>query len=1028
MSYDPFVAQLGSLCRADATRAKWVIVPTHAMGLAIGDRLALSGTDWVNLRFTTPSKLAVAVAAPHLLAAGLDPAPEGLGPSLVMQLLLRLPVGAGSYFRPMADQPRMGGALWSALRELRLGDISSARLSSHAFEDPRKHAELQALLVAYEEFLAEKHQADSADVFRTAAAHARTDSPIATDDLVLESAELGALPILVRAFLDALPGRHIAPAVARVPGLDVPRRLANRPRDPQPTDSRLSYLLAPANAPPPADGQRIGLFHAAGREAEVEAVLRRILGASPAVPLDRIEVACASCDSAHLIWEKLQRLELPVTVEAGIPITATRPARALLGFCEWADGGFAASHLRRLFLSGDIRIEYPDGAGGGRAARSLVGAGATWGRETYERSLKALAARDRAAAAEDGERDADEKAGLIRAAEQAEFLAGWVADLLDRIPRADASNTTALRDVVNGFLAILDECVTATSQLDTAAATAIRDGLGELLALDAFRCPLPQAVAFVRDAVLRRSVGSSHAKPGHLHVSTLASAGCSGRPFTFVVGLQEGGVFPSRVEDPVLLDSERVTLSDSLPTSLDRLTEGVHAAISRLAVLPVPADPAVGAVWLSYSCRDLRDARETAPSWLMLQAARLETGQPDLTYERLRDALGAPETLVAPVADLALTDSGWWLARLKAAGAGGRRAVLDAFPSLAAGRAASEARATSAFTEWDGFVPAARTLLDPRVSAKPVSATRLERFAECPFRYFVEHGLGIEVVDQDPGQDEWLDPLQRGSVLHAIFATLGREARSAGRRLDPPLDTSRARQLADETLAALRQELPPPSDLVFEHERAELLRDVDLFVEFESQRPPSVPVAFEVGFGVPEDGEEPLAQADPVAIPLGKGEHFLLRGKIDRIDRLPDGTYEVIDYKTGRFDRAKWQGTFRGGGMLQHALYGIAATVLLRRLEPKPSVARGVYEFPSGRGGGERVEKQPPSPAALATVLSDLFDVMARGGFVSAHDNAACRSCDFTRACGMPLEASKSKLGNEDNEALEPLTRLRHHD
>ena len=49
--------------------------------------------------------------------------------------------------------------------------------------------------------------------------------------------------------------------------------------------------------------------------------------------------------------------------------------------------------------------------------------------------------------------------------------------------------------------------------------------------------------------------------------------------------------------------------------------------------------------------------------------------------------------------------------------------------------------------------------------------------------------------------------------------------------------------------------------------------------------------------------------------------------------------------------------------MLQHALYGVAAAALLRRLEPKPRVARGVYEFPSARGGGERVEILPPSRA-----------------------------------------------------------------
>jgi ATP-dependent helicase/nuclease subunit B len=183
-----------------------------------------------------------------------------------------------------------------------------------------------------------------------------------------------------------------------------------------------------------------------------------------------------------------------------------------------------------------------------------------------------------------------------------------------------------------------------------------------------------------------------------------------------------------------------------------------------------------------------------------------------------------------------------------------------------------------------------------------------------------------------------------------------------------------------------------------------------------------------VAFGHEDGGEEPLAQADPIEVTLGKGESFLLRGTIDRIDRLPDGRYEVIDYKTGKYDRAKWQGTFRGGAMLQHALYGVAAVSLLRRIDPKPRVARGVYEFPSARGGGERVEIDPPDATVLARVLSDLFDVMAGGAFVPADAEKECKYCDFSRACHAPVSQAAAKLGNEKNAMLEAYRRLRRHE
>ena len=51
----PFLTQLAELCRTERTRAKWVIVPTHTLGHTLGERLALGGNGWANVRFTMRS-------------------------------------------------------------------------------------------------------------------------------------------------------------------------------------------------------------------------------------------------------------------------------------------------------------------------------------------------------------------------------------------------------------------------------------------------------------------------------------------------------------------------------------------------------------------------------------------------------------------------------------------------------------------------------------------------------------------------------------------------------------------------------------------------------------------------------------------------------------------------------------------------------------------------------------------------------------------------------------------------------------
>jgi ATP-dependent helicase/nuclease subunit B len=360
----------------------------------------------------------------------------------------------------------------------------------------------------------------------------------------------------------------------------------------------------------------------------------------------------------------------------------------------------------------------------------------------------------------------------------------------------------------------------------------------------------------------------------------------------------------------VLLDAERERLSPPLARSADRVAEALHRVVGRLAVLG-------GTVGLSFSCRDLREGRETFPSWLFLQAFRLREPGRTLTYEDLARSLGEPVSVVPSTGDQALSDAGWWLASLRGARDTARPAVRAAFPALARGEAAKAARDRPAITEYDGWVPDAGPLLDPCAPGRIMSATTLETLAGCPFRHFLARGLGISPVeDPAPDPDAWLSPLTRGSLLHRLYARLGRELRARGERLDPR-HGARLRELGEAEVQALRVEMPPPSDHVFERERAALLRDLALFLALEAREPARTPVGFEVTFGGVADDAEPLARAEPVTVELGPGLRVRLRGRIDRIDRLADGGHEVTDYKTGGFWRPAWAGWFGGGRQLR---------------------------------------------------------------------------------------------------------------
>lgn len=168
---DPLLSHLAAHCRTHVTKNKWVFVPSLALGHTLGERLALKGTGWANLHFTTPDELARQIAAPFLLAQGLNPTSEAIGPALILRLMAGLPSQTPSYFRHMAHQPKMAEALWRSISELRMAGITAITLTRSRFPDNTKRDELAALLQAYEHYLHQANLVDQATVLQEALGH-----------------------------------------------------------------------------------------------------------------------------------------------------------------------------------------------------------------------------------------------------------------------------------------------------------------------------------------------------------------------------------------------------------------------------------------------------------------------------------------------------------------------------------------------------------------------------------------------------------------------------------------------------------------------------------------------------------------------------------------------------------------------------------------------------------------------------------------------------------------------------------------
>jgi RecB family exonuclease len=127
-------------------------------------------------------------------------------------------------------------------------------------------------------------------------------------------------------------------------------------------------------------------------------------------------------------------------------------------------------------------------------------------------------------------------------------------------------------------------------------------------------------------------------------------------------------------------------------------------------------------------------------------------------------------------------------------------------------------------------------------------------------------------------------------------------------------------------------------------------------------------------------------------VDLGDGRTLRVSGRIDRIDRRPDGTLVLRDYKTGRAPRDDG-GLFRGGRQLQIPFYVLAAA----RIFPGQPVVEAFLDFVDG---GRQVSFDPERVQGreFRELLRGLVDAIAEGSFVQ--EPTACDWCDFTAVCG----------------------------
>jgi RecB family exonuclease len=266
------------------------------------------------------------------------------------------------------------------------------------------------------------------------------------------------------------------------------------------------------------------------------------------------------------------------------------------------------------------------------------------------------------------------------------------------------------------------------------------------------------------------------------------------------------------------------------------------------------------------------------------------------------------------------------------------------------------------------------------------SLSSLERYQDCPFKYFAS-----DVLRLPDGSKEgpFLSPRARGRLIHEVFERFFLEWDRTGTRaitVDTVLEARACfESVAQPMLAQLHD-----SDAALERARlfgsAVAVGIVDVVLGLEASSDRRVTKRWtELRF----DGRFTLGRGEDEAIPI--------RGVVDRIDALDDGSLRVIDYKTGLAPDTR--------RALQVPVYALCAQEGLGPSGPSGgTVAEAAYiSFTGPRSLVPVVAAgEDPAPALVAARerVTEAVGGVSRGDFgPRPYEPSLCRSCAFTAVC-----------------------------
>ncbi len=1029
------ISAIQTLKAADPLTALTVIVPNDLLGTQLSQEVVWAGDGYIGLRFVTLVDFAAGIADGALAQAGQQRVSDVAAARIVRNLMQAMP---GTGFPELAQQPRLPQFFVETMTELKQAGIrphqlqtfgAQISLQSTMYRDKMRN--LFHLYDRYTDFLAEHQLVDDADLF-THAAQGETvisDGPLLLYSCIaLTALQRRLIEIVFRQrdgliFLPWRPGsayESVTPVLTWLMGLGFQyAALAHSetlPRDLARVATRLFERTweqtktkpsagEPHDAPACADSS-VHITSAPDQTREAREIARAIFGLvrEQDYIFDEIGVFLREpATYAPLLVETFASLGIPYTLADGLPLLQTRAGKAVQALCLILAEDFARQRVFEFLWI--VRDSFPAPLGAAVSAADLaqwealaVEAGIVRGAQEWRIRLAALEEDD-----QQGERGREADTGQVQVlctfirfmqrflSDAAEVLVqqtwtGWIAHFL-QVCRSYVSWTAD--DMQSDGLQI-EEALRGQDYLFQSNGAVQTEAWAD-------------SVCVILSQVRQRQ-NVVHADG--VFLSDLTQAW--GRPFRAVIipGLVAESLATQPYRDPILHDADRQHLAEVLSTEVPLRRQQVEY---EQLLFTLATQSAQERLLLTYP-RSVGGASQS-PSLLLLQIVSALCGRPAALADLEKrsqwvssdplDGISPQHVLDTLELHLACVE--------RAKSTGSPQPVeygLQTLPFFApAARAMFQRLELPQLTAFDGLIEAEAVQTTLRQHLFPhglrLSASALESYARCPFRYFLSVVLHLTPLEQ-PEHIMTILPRDRGVLLHDILHDFFSQLRTADRlplaTQDLPELQTLLRHVSEEHFSRFAWRRPVGLPLLWEMEREQLSRRLQAFLKRDYGEVGFCPEAFEVQFGL---GDEETAKVAPHFFPpqsipftLDTGEDVQLRGRIDRVDVYHErNCARILDYKTGKAP----SGCFAGGTALQLSLYLFAAQYL------RPDLTWVSSEYTSVDGSAQTQKSVFPlatltsTLGTLRTIVTRLAEGISSGQFFLAPDS--CMPCAFPQIC-----------------------------